>query len=354
MKLFQTPPGKAGCDQIDAMVESIHSEIEQMFFQFARRSTFEHGVGRTTKALSGADSGIALDAQKRECDAQIVFHAGRALELALHVVYARGADRIMGRDYPGIPEDQRQRHKRILEEDKKTHNLTSLYERILGELGNDEIKNALENVFQRALHSGITDYYVGGKLIGSRFLPGNAPFEEHVRRRLMDGAEMTLDHSGVGHMLGAMLGAAGDQSSFDRMPDNTFGLFLRKADAVYYEADSDGKRRNMRWAQYSARDHEYGRPYVVVGTEFFARLVRGVVEFSNDNQATWHEDFAMRWHERRQHIIKKIMDSFARELYDKPIELPEMVSSHLTMNLLRSPLPQEPPSYDSLHASCHF
>ena len=37
MKTFRTPAGKAGCDQVDAMMESVHSEIEQMFTQFAKR-----------------------------------------------------------------------------------------------------------------------------------------------------------------------------------------------------------------------------------------------------------------------------------------------------------------------------
>lgn len=354
MKIFQTPRGKAGCDQIDSMVESVHSEIEQMFHQLAKRRALEYGVGKTTARLSGADSRIALDAQKRECDAQMVSHAGRALELALHVIYARGVDRIMGRDYPGVPEYELDKHRRNLEKDRKTHNLRKLYGRILRELGNDEIKSGLEDVYQRALHTGITSFYVDGKLVGSVFLPGNVPFKEVVRRSLMDGAEMTLDHSSVGDMMGAMLGLGGGHSEFSRMPDDTFELFLTKADAVYYGSDTDGTRRNMHWAKYSARDHEYGRPYVVIGTEFFARLVRGVVEFSEENQATWHEDFVTRWHERRQHNIKKIMEAHARELYDETIELPEMVSIDRTMNLFRLPLPQKPATYDSLHARYNF
>lgn len=49
----------------------------------------------------------------------------------------------------------------------------------------------------------------------------------------------------------------------------TFGEFLKKADAVYYADDVRGPRKNMRWAHYNARDHEYGeRPHVVAGIMF--------------------------------------------------------------------------------------
>lgn len=102
MKTYQTPPGRAGADQINAMEESVNTQLEQMFHQAAKRNTLDYGVGRTTMISGGADDTLRLDAQKRECDGSIVFHAGRALELALHVVYARGADRIMDSMYHSV------------------------------------------------------------------------------------------------------------------------------------------------------------------------------------------------------------------------------------------------------------
>ena len=69
-----------------------------------------------------------LNAQIRECDGQMVSHAGRALELSMQIVYARGKDRIMGRGYPGVPAKQ-------LEQDLYGgHSLFKLYERVVQEL----------------------------------------------------------------------------------------------------------------------------------------------------------------------------------------------------------------------------
>lgn len=80
------------------MIESVHAEIEQWFDQFAKRKTLECGVGRMTTRSSVAHTELQLDAQKRTCEARVVFHAGRALEIALHVIYVRATDRILGRE----------------------------------------------------------------------------------------------------------------------------------------------------------------------------------------------------------------------------------------------------------------
>ena len=346
MEMFETPVGKAGSDQVDAMVESVHSEMEQMFDQAAKSKTLKYGVGRTTMESDGTENKMQLDAQKRECSAQVTFHAGRALELALHVVYARGADRILGREYPGISTNQ-------LKKDRKSHDLKHLYDRILHELKGRDMKDAFESVYQESLHTGVVDFYLDKKLIYSFFFPDNTPFQEVISARMMDGAEKTLDHSGPKDLMRAILGGSRGESEFTRMPYDTFESFLMKADAIYYKADSDGKRKNMRWPLYSARDHEYGRPYVVVGTEFFARLVKGIIELS-DNQSTWHEDFARRWHERRQHNIKKIMDAHARQNYKETMEFPEMIPIEQAMQRFRSPLPQKSVTYDSLHKRYHL
>jgi len=58
-----------------------------------------------------------------------MYHAGRALEVALHVVYARGANRIMGREYPGVSKTE-------MDKDRgRGHGLRLVYDGITNELG---------------------------------------------------------------------------------------------------------------------------------------------------------------------------------------------------------------------------
>lgn len=314
---FITPTGRAGCDQVDAMIESIHSELKQMFGQVAELSAFEHGVGRTVITGGGPNDKIQLDAQKRECQAQIAFHAGRALEVALHVVYARGADRIMGREYPGAVEEQ-------MKKDRKTHSLKSLYDRIVAEFSDRDMKEAFEGVYQTALHASVTDIYLDGKHIGSFFISEDNPFKEVQRSAIRDGSEKTFDHSDG---LRSLFGTPSDgESTFSRMSHACFESFLAKADAFYYEGDIDDRRRNMRWAGYSARDHEYGRPYVIIGSRFFARLTAGIVKLSGQSW-TWSNSFKERFHERRLYIIDKIIKNHLMQNYENTaMELPKRIS----------------------------
>ena len=339
MKQFITPTGKAGCDQVDGMIESVHSELKQMYGQAAELQALKHGVGRTVKTANGPNSKIQLDAQKRECEAQIVSHGGRALEIALHVVYARGADRIMGREYPGVSKSQ-------LREDKESHNLKNLYDRIITEFSDRNMKEAFEDVYQTALHSGVTDLYLDHDLIWSFLFPDSVPFKEIQRNAMMGGSEMTLDHSdGFRSLFGS---SSGGYSTFTQMPDDSFESFLAKADAVYYEGDNTVRRRNMRWANYSARDHEYGRLYVIIGTEFFGRLVNGIVKLS-DEQWIWNDGFKKRWHQRRLYIINNIMNSHAMQNYKSPVDLPEMISVEESMRRADEWKPKYPENYTHLH-----
>ena len=339
MKQFTTPTGKAGHDQIDGMIESVNSELRQMFSQVAEFNALEHGVGRAVMTADAPSGKIRLNAQKRECQAQIVFHGGRALEIALHVVYARGADRIMGREYPGVSEKQ-------MKKDRKNHCLKSLYDLIVTEFSDRNMKEAFEDVYQTALHSGVTDLYLDHDLIWSFLFSDSVPFKEIQRNAMMDGSEMTLDHSdGFRSLFGP---SSGVYSTFTQMPDDSFESFLAKADAVYYEGDNTGKRRNMRWAGYSARDHEYGRPYVIIGTEFFGRLVNGIVKLS-DEQWTWDDGFKERWHTRRLYIINNIMNSHANQNYKSPVDLPEMISVEESMRRADEWKPNYPENYTHLH-----
>ena len=80
----------------------------------------------------------------------------------------------------------------------------------------------------------------------------------------------------------------------------------------------------MRWGHYSARDHEQGRPYVVIGPEFFARLVNGIMQLSHQRW-TWDAEFARRWHQHRQYNAMETMKALAKQNLREPIEFPEMM-----------------------------
>ena len=313
MQTFQTPEGHAGWDQIYGMIESVHAELEQMFWQAAKLDVLSFGVGRTVRRDDTGDSKVRLDAQTRECQAQMTFHAGRALELAMHIVYARGADRILGREYPGVDRKE-------LREERKTHSLDSLFERIKTDLVNRDMRSAFEEVYQEALHQSITDLYLDGELYGSYLLDDDRPFIRHNRRSAIDGAEMTLDHAGAG---GSLSSGTTEIFEFEKLPFSNFSEFLKKADAVYYKDGTNSPRGNMRWAHYAARDHEYGRPYVVTGIKFFARLTKGVIGLSSQ-QWTWHPDFRQRFHQRRQYVINKLVHTHLEQSFQGVPELPEM------------------------------
>lgn len=342
MQWFPTPKGEAGSDQLDAMEESIQAAIEQMFWQVAKRDSLSFGVGRTTEqsALS-PDRDMRLEAQKRECDGLIVFHAGKALETSLQVIYAKVNNRIRGRDYPGVSTKQ-------MHQDRTTHSLKALYDDILNSTDKNpslrkELEDEFESVYQTAFHKGINDLIVSGELVHQFFLVEDTPFREAKMGGLRHGAAITMDNSSVRQIL---MPAEGE-SEFSRLPCHNFREFLTKADVAYYG------RRNMRWAHYSARDHERGRPYVVVGTRFFARLVRGLVEMVNE-QWMWDEQFARRWHERRRAIIGTRVDAHIRQSYEATPELPDLTSADEMLESFRSEKSSRTNDYDSIHCKWKF
>ena len=339
MEQYITPTGRAGSDQIDAMTESVQSELEQMFFQVAKLKSLIHGVGRTGITSDGPDSKIKLQAQKRECQAQTASHGGRAIELAMHILYARGMDRILGREYPGVCPKQ-------MKKDRKNHSLKSLYDRICNEFDGRDMQKAFEDAYQTTLHSGLTDLYCDGELVETFLSLNNVPFREVAERAVIEDAERTLDHlDGVDNLFGNQ---ADGNSEFSKIPDS-FASFLAKADAAYYESDTDGKRRNIQWMNYNARDHESARPYVIIGDEFFARLVKGILDLANQRW-TWHNDFKNRWHERRQSIIGKLVETHIEQNYTQPVDLPEMIAiEDAILQLDYSPPEDAPMDYEIHH-----
>lgn len=316
MKFFVTPPGRAGSDQVDFMEESVNAHLEQMFYQKAKQEILSYGVGRTTMKFQDG-GGRRLEAQKRECDGQMISHAGRALELSIQIIYARGKDRIIGRGYPGVTDSQ------LKEDVHGGHSLLKLYRRVIQELGKRNLDKAFEDKYQYALHKGITDIYADDHLLASVFLPGEGPFMERSATWMADGEEHTMDHSTIRGLFSHPDGT----SDFSKMSYDTFEKFLGKADAVYYEGDVPGRenRRNMRWGNYAARDHESGRLYVTIGVYFFARLVQNIITLGHEGWI-WHEDFMNRLIVRRKHNVMKNMKTIAMQNLKDEIDWPEMIS----------------------------
>ena len=338
MQWFQTPLGEAGSDQLDAMEESIQAAIEQMFWQRAKRDSLSFGVGRVVKE-SSVIRDMRLNAQKRECDGLIVFHAGKALETTLQLIYAKINNRILGRNYPDAPEDQ-------LNQDRRTHSLTALYNKILksveGEL-HQQLEQEFESIFQTVHHEGLNDFIVDDEIVYSFYREGDAPFWETRMGGLRHGVEKTMDHSNTDQLLNL----PEDPSDFAKMPHRNFREFLVKADSVYYD------KRNMRWAHYSARDHEPGRAYVVVGPRFFARLVRGLVKMSEE-QWMWDKQFARRWHERNQQNIRDLVSSCLDQNFTGTSDLPTSKSVDEMMRSSFSRRSKRRSDYDSLHNRLRF
>ena len=319
MRIYQKPPGEdVGSDQIEAMEEAVNCHLEQMFNQVAKRNLLDFGVGRTTTKANTWDT--RLDAQRRDCDARTMFHAGRALEVALHVVYARGANRIMGREYPGVSKAEMDKDRR------RGHGLRLVYDRITNELGGRDMKGALEVAYQRALHKGVIDISLDGELIASFMLAKDTPFRETSIGGMADGVEYTLDHSSHRHLIIP----TETKSKFSQMPYKTFEQFLEKADAAYYEGDVSGTPRNMRWTDYFWRDHEYGRAYTVVGVEFFARLAEELVSLSHQRWV-WDIDFAKRWLALHQDRAVNQMEALANQNLEEGTEFADVVSLEKAM-----------------------
>ena len=331
MYTFQTPVGRAGSDQLYGILESINSHLERMFFQAAKRSILKHGVGRTTSTAEGIDSKVQLHAQQRDCDAVITFHAGKAVELSMQLVYAHGTDRIMGREYPGVRENT------INKDVGRGHDLVRLYHRILAAMHDRDMKHAFEGVYQKAINRGINGVFIDGKFSWWEFATvEDMPFREEAIRFVGDGMEVTTDHTEAGEILFPRT----QSTDFTRMPLETFDQFLGKADAAYYEGDIPDKegrtsRKNMRWADYSARDHEYGRVYAVAGTAFFARLVNELVSLAHQ-QWIWHEEFALRWWQRRKYNVHQLLEAHVKQNFQEEIEFPDMIAAEEAMASCRT------------------
>ncbi len=318
MKTFHTPLGKAGSDQLYGMEEAVHSDIMAMFQAGAERDALDYGVGLAVDKGRYDDGSIRLEARRRECDARITSSAGRAVERALKLIHAYGTDRIIGREFPGVDEKQIER------DTQGGHGLIRLRQMILDEMPDVDMENALEDAYQRALNRGLLVVTLDDKHLWTIYASSeDIPLREHTTGGFSDGEEYTTDHSS-GHIL-FLLFDKRKQSEFEKLPVSTLVQFLEKADQAYYERDGgSGKRRNMHWESYSARDHERSRPYVVAGMRFFARLAKELVQLSKQH---WVSDKGrlVRDLERANYNIRKTMGIHAMQRFQDKIVFPPTI-----------------------------
>ena len=326
LRTFHTPPGKAGSDQLYGMEEAIQGDIRAMFQAGAERDILDYGVGQTVDTGSYRDASIRMEVRRRECDARLTSSAGRAVERALKLIHACGTDRIMGREFPSVDEQQ------MKKDTQRGHGLTVLWKTILEDMGDRDMKIGLEDAYQKALNRGLLVVTLDDKEMWTVFASiEDIPLREHFTGGVSDGEEYTIDHLSAGSL---MFGPfhKGEKSEFSKLPISTFKQFLEKADRAYYERDSGhGRRRNLSWESYSARDHERSRPYAVAGMRFFARLAKELVGLSKQY---WVSDKArlIRSFERGNYNIRKLMKAHANQRFRDKVTLPPMIPANELVN----------------------
>ncbi len=197
MKTYIAPQGKAGTDVLYGIEKSIESHLKRMFEQGTQRNVLKYRVDPST----GREDIVRFRSQVRECDAATTFHAGRAVDLALQLVHAVVTDRILGRKYPHISEEEN----RLAGSDRSSYNLSDLHEKILQEfqehegLSRNDLENALEHAYQTALNKGMVDLTVDDRNVVQFFLLSeNLPFYKKSDNSITDGVEKTNHYGNVG------------------------------------------------------------------------------------------------------------------------------------------------------------
>ena len=309
-----TPEGTAGEDTRFEIEESVNSHIERMFTQAAKSRALEHGVGYNSDLGANLPDHRRLQALQAECDAAVNFHAGRALDLALQLVFAVVADRIFGRKSKGVA------NKTVLL-DRKKHDLHHLYTRILEEasgpdgVGGDMLVKTLDHAYKTALHRGIVDVMEkDGKIIRSFHFTEDQPFRLVNRSGWSVGAEFTMDDSD-GRPFGEKILHPLTHPGFSEMSQKTFRDFLEKADRSYFGEAHLKKNRgglNMRSNDYRARDTIAFNAHARAGTEFFGRLCREIVMMARQ-PGIWHKRLADREWARGYHNFLHTIESLFRE-----------------------------------------
>lgn len=296
MAATRTPDSVADENTRFAIEESVNSHIERMFTQAAKNNALTHSVGYASDVGASRSDRQRYRALRAECDAAVNFHAGRALDLALQLVFAVVADRIFGRASKENPKGR---------PDRQNHKLRCLYRRILEEAsgpdgaGKEILVQVLEHAYQKALHKGVVDIVEGdSKIIGSYVTAENQPF------RIVSWARLSVRPE--------------PPAFFNEMTLKTFEDFLEKADRSYFgEAHLKEDRSgglNMRSNDYHARDNIALKPFARAGTEFFGRLCWEIVDMAHQSKI-WHKRLADReWEWSYRNSLNTIESLFRNTL----------------------------------------
>lgn len=323
--------GALGADQAEALKAEVLLHLDLM-------REFDHRRDKPPRALTRIEHKTL---HRVQCDFRVTWHAGRALELALHAVYAVANNKILGRRYPKADPKQ------VGDERSDRHSVTSLYEKLIASRSNThpDLDQVLEHLYREAFHRGFEDVLVDDEWRLRFITEPDIPFCVTSVQQYGHGREVTIDHS-VGHFYNLSdvtmnfpnmpprfqekMGE--DIRRFWELPDDTFSNFLAKADKAYF-----GKRP-MRWADYWWRDHEDFRPYIRVGSSFFDRLVENLI---NVAQETWimEESYFERQMERISRYNRDFGKTMIEDWSEGPVSLPEAKGNneHLRRHLYPDP-----------------
>ncbi|MCY4304937.1 MAG: hypothetical protein OXC62_09215 [Aestuariivita sp.] len=314
MPTTKTPEGAAGEDTRFAIEESVNSHLERMFMQAAKNNALEYNVGHVSDLRTSLSEKRRFQALRIECDAAVNFHAGRALDLALQLIFAVTSDQIFGRKSTENP---------TARPDRNSHNLHHLYTRILEEssdpdgIGEDVLAQTLEHAYQTTLHKGVVDIInKNDEIIGAFASPENQPFRTFSRTGWSIGTELTMNDNDERPWFEQML-HPDPPTAFNDITLETFKDFLKKADKSYFgeihlQENNDGQ--NMRLYDYRARDTLAFNPLARAGTEFFGRLCKELIMMA-DQSAIWHKRLADREWQRTQHNSMRMIASLVNQTF---------------------------------------
>ena len=336
MMRYQTVRGEAlGADQAKALLCEVLLHLDLMRDFDYRRDNPPRSMTKTPdKTL-----------QRVQCDFRVVWHAGRALELVLHRIYAVAKNRILGRQYPGAPDKQ------VHQERSDGHRIKKVYEILIHSCADThtDLEDVFEHCYQQALHEGMEDIEVNGEWYWDYVTNRDSPFLLDSVQQLSAGREVTANHSvshfynisdiardfrGMPNYFRKRMGT--DIPTFWNQPCETFVDFLGKADKAYYGHSP------MRNADYWWRDHEDFRPYIRVGSRFVGRLVENLVEVA---KSTWimEESYFRRQVARISRYNREYGKTMIEQWSDGSVELPE---ERIHEEDLRRRVYPDPATYD--------
>ena len=280
MRLYEPPnPGDASDDQILRLTEKVEVHRKAMLEHSYKLESLPNRVGRSMRSGGGEDQ-LRLDGQEVAHVGEMAWHGGSAIAWALMTLHAYATNRLWGLN------------KNSDRSDRRGHKLTQIYKSMLDEVKAEDdirskcIENLLDHAYHRSFHQGLVDIEVGGMIYV--VLPDSRcrPFSQRTKDTMVDGAEFRRQQIRQPDWNMELLG---HPQSFEDL--------LTKADQSCYS-------ENMHMAHYAIRQFEYGKPFTQIGSIFFDRLIKEIINTASD-QSIWHLEFRHRWLNRSLYIRKR-------------------------------------------------